>query len=498
MAVNTVFFKNSSLIDQLTQMRSTFDDLQRQLSTQKNSETYAGLGDKRSLDLSLKQRLGEVGSYQSTIDFVDLRLNVMDQTIGRMDEIRSEARTAIDPNNFVQQADGSTNSQTSAKVSLVEMLGLLNSDVGGRHLYSGAKVDTAPVADFDLIMDGDLDHAGLKQVIDEYVQADAGPLDNGRLTNTLAGSTVTLAEDGAHDFGFKIAGVTSDLTNVATTYTAAPPSASQDIDFTGQPEAGETIRVFLDMPDGEQTTIELHAADNGDENNGFEIGATAADTAANFQTALNDALADKAGSDLKAASFARGSDAFFNTYQGNAVQRVDGPPFDTATATRNGSADTVAWYVGDQTAADPREGSSALIDDGFKVNYGARANEKGLREVVQSMAAFVAADFSGETEEDHGFYTAMAERSRVPLRNDEGKTSGIQKIQMELSTTHLAVQRVDERHTTTTNSLKTTVDEIEGIDANEVAAKVLQLQSMMDLSYRTTSIAYQLSLANYM
>ncbi|MDJ0932111.1 hypothetical protein [Breoghania sp.] len=93
------------------------------------------------------------------------------------------------------------------------------------------------MADYDLIMDGDLIHAGLTQVIVEYVQADAGWLDNGRLTNTLAGTTVTLAEDGTHDFGFKIADVTSDLTNVTTTYTAGPP-ASQDIDFAGQPEVG--------------------------------------------------------------------------------------------------------------------------------------------------------------------------------------------------------------------------------------------------------------------
>ena len=497
MAVNTVFFKNSSLIDQLTQMRSTFDDLQRQLATQKNSATYAGLGEKRSLDLSLKQRINEVGSYQSTIDFVDLRMNVLDQTIGRMDEIRSEARTAIDPNNFVQQADGGTNSQTSAKVSLVELLGLLNSDVGGRQLYSGAKVDTAPVADLDLIMDGDLTHAGLRQVIDEYTQADAGALDNGRLTTALAGTTVTFAEDGAHDFGFKIAGVTSDLSNVTTTYTAGPP-ASQDVDFAGQPEVGETIKVYLDLPDGTQTTIELHLAEGAGENGGFELGATSADTAQNFLDALDAALGDKAGSELKAASHTRGSEAFFDTYQGQVVARVDGPPYDTATATRDGSADTVAWYVGDQTVADPRTGSSAVIDDNFTVNYGARANEDGIREVVQSIAAFVAADFSGESEADHAFYTAMSERSRGALQNTDGTTSGIQKIEMELATTHLAVQRVDDRHTTTQNSLQTAVDEIEGIDANEVAARVLQLQTMLEISYRTTSITYQLSLANYL
>ncbi|MEI2383858.1 flagellar protein [Breoghania sp. JC706] len=497
MAVNTVFFKNSSMIDQLTNMRAKFDALQKQFDTQKVSTTYAGIGNNRSLDLSLKQRMNEVGGYQSTIDFVDLRMNVLDSTISRMDDIRSEARTAIDPNNFVQQSDGGTNSQTAAKVSLVELLGLLNSDVGGRQLYGGAKVDTPPVADYDLIMDGDLTHAGLKQVINEYVQADAGPLDNGRLTSSLAGTTVTLAEDGVHDFGFKIAGVTSDLTNATTTYTAGPP-ASQDIDFAGQPEVGDSIKVYLDLPDGTQTTVELHVAEGPGENGGFELGATPADTAQNFQNALNGALSDKAGSELKAASHARGSEAFFDTYQGNPVARVDGPPFDTATATRDGSADTVAWYVGDQSVADPRAGSSAVIDDNFTVNYGARANEDGIREVVQSLAAFVVADFSSDSEEDHGFYTAMAERSRAPLQNAEGKTSGIEKIQKELATTHLAVKRVDERHTTTQNSLQTAVDDIEGVNVTEVAAQMLQLKTMMEISYQTTAIGYQLSLANYM
>ncbi|MDJ0932109.1 MAG: hypothetical protein QNJ43_16345 [Breoghania sp.] len=125
-----------------------------------------------------------------------------------------------------------------------------------------------------------------------------------------------------------------------------------------------------------------------------------------------------------------------------------------------------------------------------------RANEDGIREVVQSIAAFVAADFSDESEEDHAFYTAMAERSRTQLQNTGGQTSGIEKIEMELATTHLAVQRVDERHTTTQNSLVTAVEDIEGIDANEVAAQVLQLQSMMEISYQTTAITFQLLLSN--
>lgn len=499
MSVSTVFFKDASLVKQVNTMRARFDDLQRQLATQKSATTYGALGGKRSIDLALKQRIGEIGTYQRTIDFVDLRLNALDQTVGRMEEIRAEARTAIDQNNFVQQSDGSTNSQISSKVSLIEMLGLLNSDVAGRQLFAGTAVDKVPVEELDTIMDGTLTHAGLRQSMEEYRQADTGLLGNGRLTSARALGVVTLAEDGAHDFGAKIAGVTSGLSNVTPTYTAGPPN-SQDVDFTGQPVVGEKITLYLDLPDGTSTSVEFQVAAGPGEKNGFEIGATPDDTAQNFLDAVDAALVTVAGTELKAASHARASEQFFDTYQGNPIQRVDGgvgPNFYTATAERDGTADTVAWYKGDNSAKDPREGATATIDTSFQISYGVRANEDGIRQVVQAMAAFQAADFSSETEADHGFYTAMAERSRGELSDINGRNSGIQRIQMELATTHLAVQRVDERHTVTQSSLITAVEEIEGVDLETIAAQVLQLQTMMEASYRATSILYNLSLGDY-
>lgn len=496
MSVSTVFFKDAKLVNQLTTMRAKFDDLQRQLSTQKVATTYGTLGEKRSFDLALKQRIGEVETYQRTISYVDLRMSTLDQVVGRMTDIRGEARTAIDPNNFVQQSDGTTNSQTSSKVSLVEMISLLNSDVAGRQLFSGAAVDTLPVVDLDTMLDGNLTQAGLRQVMDEYLQADQGALGNGRLTTGRAAGLVTLDEDGVHDFGFKIAGATSGLSNVTAAYTAGPP-ASQSFDFTGQPAVGEEMTLYLDLPDGSQTTIKLRVAATAGENGGFELGATPDDTAQNFLDAIDAEFAALAGTELKAASHARAGERFFDTYQGKPIQRVDGPPFDTAVAERDGTADTVAWYVGDNGPGDPREGATATIDTSFKISYGVRANEEGLREVVQSMAVFEAADFTAETEADHDFYTAMAGRSRGALLNLDGRSSGVERIHMELTTTHLAVQRVDQRHTQTVNSLTIAVDEIEGADLETVSAQILQLQTMMEASYRATSILYNLSLADY-
>lgn len=500
MSISTVFFKDAKLVSQLTTMRSKFDDLQRQLGTQKNATTYGTLGGVRSVDLALKQRMSEVDTYQRTVDFVSLRLNSLDQMVGRMEEIRGEARAAVDPYNFVQQSDGSTNSQTSAEIALKEMVAILNSDVGGRQMFAGAAVDTTPVAPFDAMMKGTLTHAGLEQVMKEYLQADTGLLGNGRLTSGRAAGLVTLAEDGAHPFGFKIAGVLSGLSNVDTSNYVAGPPASQDFDFTGQPAVGETIRVFLDMPDGTQLDLELHVAAGPGEKDGFEIGATPDDTAQNFLDALDLALGERAGTELKAASHAHAGERFFNTFQGNQTWRVDdggSGNFYTATAERDGTPDTVAWYVGDNSAKDPRLGARATIDQSFEISYGVRANEDSIRQVLQSMAVFMAADFSAETEADHGFYTAMGERSRAKLVDVSGRTSGIQRLQMELATTHLAVQRVDERHTTTQSSLIVAVEEMEGVDLETVATQMLQLQTMMEASYRATSILYNLSLADY-
>ena len=49
-----------------------------------------------------------------------------------------------------------------------------------------------------------------------------------------------------------------------------------------------------------------------------------------------------------AASAVQAGNDFFNTDANNPPQRVDGPPFDTATAMIDGTpANTVAWYTGD-------------------------------------------------------------------------------------------------------------------------------------------------------
>lgn len=508
MSINPYGSLNSPrLVNYLTSMRSQMDDLQRQLGTGLKSETYGGLGSSRVLDLQLKQQLSEVGVYKQTIQIAGLRLDTIDKTSERLEEIRIEAKATTDQNNFELFSNGRTSSQTAAEISLREFMSHLNTDVGGRYLFSGKTADTLPVQSLDHILAGDGNYAGLKTVVGEYNQADLGALGNGRMTTAQAGTQVTLAEDGTHPFGFKIDNASSGLSNVTVTQNAGPPP-SMDVDFTGQPQPGEAIRVFLTLPDGSRSEITL-GVDGGQDDPEFTFsrGATPADTAAYFKTALDSALQKAANTELKAASTTRASEVFFDTapkspvppgYVPQARVVPNAGDFTTATSLRDGTADTVAWYTGDNSPGNPRNDSSAVIDENLKINYGARANEDGYRLVVQSLAAFAVSDFSSNSPDNQAFYEQMAQRSYGGLTPAGAEASGIRQNHMEFAAAQRTLKDAETRHRVEEGSLKAFVDEIEGIDQEEVAVRLLTLRTNLEVSYQATSMTLQLSLSNYL
>ena len=482
----------------VSQMRSQFTDLQRQLGTGQKSETYGGLGSQRGLDVALRARLSEVQTWQSSIQTVGLRMDIAGKTLERITDIAMEVADAADPNSFDVLPDGKTTGQNITQASLAELVGLLNTDVGGRHLFGGRAVDDDPVATLNTIMVGDGTHAGFSQVVDERRQADLGPTvaagNLGRIDVSSAGTTVTFAEDGVHPFGFKVTGVNSGLSNATVTGPAGSP-ASTDVDFTGQPATGQVIRVYVDLPDGTSTDIALTVGD-GVEDNTFAVGATPADTAANFQAALTDALANEAATTLRAASAMAAADNFFNTTSGAAPQRVDGPPFDTATALVDGTANTIAWYQGDNTADDPRSGVTARIDDSLTVSYGMRANEEGLVNVIKSLAVYSNETFTANDDVDEQRHAALAERVYEQLADQSGSNT-LRSLVVEASTIGYTIDRAEQRQTAMSGSLTEAVEAIEGVNMEEVAAKILSLQTLLEANYTTMARMADMSLTNF-
>ena len=486
-----------ALRQSINDMRAQFDDLQRQLSTGLKTDSYAKLGTDRNSVLSLTHQLGQISAYTNTISKTQMRIDLMSTALTRVNDIVSETKTSLATSGFELVNGTQTSAQVQAAMSFDEMVNLLNLQVEDRYLFGGKDTQTRPVALPDEILNGSGNKAGLKQFIDERAQADLGADGRGRLTLGSAGTTVTLAEDADPSvFGFKIADVQSSLGNVNVTGPAGSPQGV-DVEFTGLPAAGETISFELDLPDGTTTTVTLKATTNNPPEAGeFTIGADAATTSANFQAALDTALQSEANTRLRAASAVEAANNFFDYANGGVPQRVDGPPFGTATALRDATdADTVFWYSGDQTGV-AGNNMIAKIDDGRQLAYGARADQAAIRDTLKAAALMSAVEYTGADPEELHSYKALTQRLGTVL-NFEG-TPSVEAIVTGLGLTAATLANTQDRHDKMMATANEILGDIQNADPYEVGVKLTTLQTQLEASYQVTSMLSRMSLVNYL
>jgi flagellar hook-associated protein 3 FlgL len=494
----------------LLRMRTQLEDLQRQLGTGQRAETYGELGADRSVSVSFRSRVSSLESYTDTANLLSLRFKLLDSTLTRLAKVPTDIRAALDPNAYEVRLDGKTDAQKTARIALDEVVGLLNSEADGRFLFSGKATDTKPVVSVSTMLEGDGSRDGLKQVIAERLTADLGTAGRGRLETSTAGTTVSLVRQSpvSAEFGFKIAD--SETSTAAVTLTeSGSPIGQVDIDFNAQPAAGSTVTLDLTNPDGTNSRVTLTATLSSPPGVGqFTVGATTADTATNFQSALDAALDRTVATDLKAASAVRASEQFFDTFGGKAPQRVDaasgGGSLATATDLKDGTTDdTVFWYRGYNEAVDPSDPSTlprgdatARVDTSIDVSYGARANEEGLRKMVQSLAVTAVESFDKGVATDEDRYRALLERTRETMAFD-GAAQDPADIHAEIAVAGNIARDALERHKVNKSAMLEMLDGVEGVKLEEVAAQILTLQNRMQASYQTASILSQLSLVNY-
>jgi flagellar hook-associated protein 3 FlgL len=495
MSISGIGTRSALTVLSLVDMRKQLDDLQRQLGTGKKANTYAGLGIDRGLAVGLRSRLSALEAFENSITQVDVRLTIGQSTLDRVRELGSEVKSAAFQSSVID-SNGSTVPQITAYSSLNELLGLLNTQAGDRYIFSGREAEQASVASFEQIMNGDGARAGFMQIVSERKQADLGTLGRGRLDiSAPTTSSVQVAEETpATVFGFKLSSINTSLSNSTVTGPAgAPPAMS--IDFTGVPNAGESVQFRFTLPDGTSELITLTAtASTTPGPNEFTIGADAQMTAGNLQTALTASIETRADTALVAASAVVAADNFFN----GTPQRVDGPPFDTATALIAGTpANTVMWYTGENGADPARATATARLDTSITISYGMRANEEGIRWIVQNVAALAAVTFSSGDPDAPARNQALTTRVGANLGVPAG-TQSIEDIATELAGAQHTLQSADDRHRQTKSTLAGMLDQIEGVPTEQVAAQIIALQTRLQASLQTTSMLFQTSLVNYL
>ena len=178
--------------------------------------------------------------------------------------------------------------------------------------------------------------------------------------------------------------------------------------------------------------------------------------------------------------------------------RVNGPPFATASNLIGGtSANTVSWYTG-ETGTDSARGTAiARVDQSVTVQYGARANEQALRYQLQNVAVYASVTTNANNPNSKAQVNALQQRISANLAPQSGQQS-IQDMQAEFAGAQTAIKSSTNRQTQIKAMAQTMLDSIEGINQDEVATKILALQTSLQASYQTTSMLYQTTLTKYL
>ena len=309
MQVSKSLFPVSGAYKSVKALTGMLEKLQVQLATQEKAATLSELGSDRVFDLTLRARLSRLDAFSTNIDTANLRLDFLDNSVTRLNELESDVRGDLSASGIGSDGISLASVTETSYARLDEVLTILNGDLNGRYMFSGNITDSKPVVTANVLINGDGTHAGLKQIIAERKLADSGgtnghgrvDVDRLQLSSGIPGALneVVISESATAN-GPSVTGISTTLAD-AGALTVSPVGgapAPATLGFTGTPDLsdGDQITVSVQRPGGAVEDVTLTAvttlsvpAVEGE----FEIVAGDADaTAANFNAAFSDVFHD--------------------------------------------------------------------------------------------------------------------------------------------------------------------------------------------------------------
>jgi flagellar hook-associated protein 3 FlgL len=137
------------------------------------------------------------------------------------------------------------------------------------------------------------------------------------------------------------------------------------------------------------------------------------------------------------------------------------------------------------------------VDSSQVVQFGAQANEQAIRQAVQAIATYAAVSVSPTGTNSGAEVAALSDRVAANLTPQPGQQK-ISDIQTDFATAQNAMKDATARQTQAKTALQNLISDTEGVDQNQIASELLQLQTNLQASYQTTSMLSQLSLTKFL
>ncbi len=136
--------KTTSQITRLKSMNFQFQELQRQLATQKKHDTFSGFGAQAIRVQDLRGESMKLNRYQENIKRVDTRMNMVLNSVEKMRTLGKQVQDVI----VIQTTEGEVeidNINNVAQANLRFFEDLLNTKDGDRFIFSGTAAELEPM-----------------------------------------------------------------------------------------------------------------------------------------------------------------------------------------------------------------------------------------------------------------------------------------------------------------------------------------------------------------
>jgi len=212
---------------------------------------------------------------------------------------------------------------------------------------------------------------------------------------------------------------------------------------------------------------------------------------------LSSAITNLAQTQLPAASAMEAGNNFFSEPPQIVVPGA-GNNYATATSLTNGTAaNTVIWYTGENGATPARQTQSALVGPSTTIDYGMRANEQGITNLVKNVAVLAATMFSPSNPNAKDTYLALSNKVEINLTTPSGSQS-IDDIESDIANAQTTVSNATKLNTQTQTTVNDILNNVDGVNQNQIAEKILTLQNSLSASMSVSVRLSQLSLVNYL
>ncbi|MDE2065002.1 MAG: flagellar protein, partial [Bradyrhizobium sp.] len=160
MSINSIGYSGSLFGQAVLNLNNQLTNLSTQLATGQKSTTYAGMGINEGFAVAARAQLSNISAFGDTITNVNTIIGAANTALQSLTSIATTVQGDASTTSQDLNSTGQTIGQDNARSQLISMVGILNTQVGNRYIFSGSAINTPAVASADAILNGSGTQAG--------------------------------------------------------------------------------------------------------------------------------------------------------------------------------------------------------------------------------------------------------------------------------------------------------------------------------------------------